>query len=170
MADLTDLFKLAPTILGFLGGPAGGLAGAGIEWLADKFGASDKTKDSIQAALINADPIELRRLDYDFQKFCLANNIQVQLAQIVVNMEEAKSISLFVSGGRPAAIWVGVAGLGYTTIVEPLMRFIATVMFSYAGEYPLIDTSLTTTILMGLLGLGALRSVDKYNGVSTTKV
>lgn len=167
MADLTDLFKLAPTILGFLGGPAGGLAGAGIEWLADKFGASEKTKDGIQAALINADPIELRKLDYDFQKFCMANNIQVQLAQIAVNVEEAKSTSLFVSGGRPAAIWVGVGGLAYTTIVEPLMRFVSTVIFSYGGVYPQIDTSLTTTILMGLLGLGAMRSVDKYNNVAS---
>lgn len=165
MADLTDLFKLAPTILGFLGGPAGGIAGAGIEWLADKFGASDKTKEGIQAALINADPIELKKLDYDFQKFCLTNNIQVQLAQISVNLEEAKSTSLFISGGRPAAIWVGVGGLAYTTILEPLMRFAATVVFAYSGSYPQIDTSLTTTILMGLLGLGTLRSVDKYNGV-----
>jgi len=82
-----------------------------------------------------------------------------------VNKEEAKSEDKFVSRGRPFAIWVGGVGFAYVSIVEPLMRFIATVVYKYAGTFPEIDTTLTLQVLFGLLGLGALRSWDKKNKV-----
>jgi hypothetical protein len=162
---MNDLLKLAPTILGFLGGPAGGLAGAGIEWLAGKLGASDKTTDAIQAALIQADPAKLKELDYDFQKFCLANGIQIQLAQVAVNQEEAKG-NWFTSGWRPACGWIGAFSLGYAAIIEPLARFVATVGFHYTGVFPVLDSTITMQVLFGILGLGAYRSYDKKNGTS----
>jgi hypothetical protein len=117
---MSNLLALAPQILGFLGGPAGGLAGAGLSWLADKFGASDSTKESIERALINADPIELRKLDIEFQEFCLEHSIKVDLAQIEVNVEEAKNSNLFVSGWRPNIGWICGFALGYVAIVEML--------------------------------------------------
>jgi hypothetical protein len=55
----------------------------------------------------------------------------------------------------------------YASLFEPIMRFVATVVFKYSGTFPVIDTSLTTQVLVGLLGLGALRSVDKFNGVAS---
>lgn len=162
-----ELLKLAPTILGFLGGPAGGLAGAGLQWLAGKFGAQDSTVNAIKEALQGFKPddaIALRKLDIEFQEFCLANNIKVDLAQIEVNREEAKSLNVFVAGWRPFVGWVCGAGLAYVAIVEPLSRFVAQVGFGYEGEFPAIDTSLTMQVLIGMLGLGALRSVEKVKG------
>ncbi len=163
---MNDLIKLAPTIFSFLGGPAGGVLGAGIEFLADKLGASDKTKDAVQAALVNADPVKLKELEYDFQKFCMSNGIQIQLAQIAVNQEEAKG-NWFTSGWRPACGWIGAFSLGYVGIVEPMWRFIATVYFNYTGAYPVIDSTITMQVLFGILGLGAYRSFDKKNGVAS---
>jgi hypothetical protein len=159
-----NLIESLPAIGSFLLGPAGGIAGAGIEWLASKFGASDKTVEGIKQVLANAKPDDLlaaKKLDIEFQEFCLENSIHLQLAQIAVNTEEAKSESFFVSGGRPACIWIGALGLAYASFMEPLMRFIATVMFSYAGDFPAIDTTITMQVLFGLLGLGAMRSFDK---------
>lgn len=159
-----DLLKLAPTILGFLGGPAGGLAGAGLQWLAGKFGAKDSTVAAIKESLQGYKPddaIALRKLDIEFQEFCLANSIKVDLAQIDVNKEEAKSLNWFVAGWRPFVGWVCGAGLAYVAIVEPLARFLAQVMFGYSGEFPAIDTTLTMQVLIGILGLGALRSTEK---------
>lgn len=83
------------------------------------------------------------------------------LAQIQVNMEEAKSTNWFVAGWRPACGWIGALALGYAAIGEPLARFIAKVGFQYEGEFPAIDTSITMQILFGILGLGAYRTVEK---------
>lgn len=163
-----DLLKLAPAILGFLGGPAGGLAGAGLQWLAGKFGAKDSTVDAIKESLQGYKPedaISLRKLDIEFQEFSLSNNIKVDLAQIEVNKEEAKSLNVFVAGWRPFVGWVCGIGLAYVAIVEPLLRFVAVVMFSYTGDFPVIDTTLTMQVLIGILGLGALRSTEKIKYV-----
>ncbi len=89
------------------------------------------------------------------------------LGQLEINKEEAKNPSVFVSGGRPACIWIGAIALGYASIVEPLMRFVATVMFSYAGQFPVVDTTVTLQVLFGLLGLGAMRSWEKGKGVAS---
>ena len=159
-----------PAIGSFLGGPAGNLVGSGIEWLAEKLGASDKTVEGIKQTLsgMTSDQIvELKKLDIDFQKFCLDNDIKLQLAQIGVNEKEAGSESFFVSGGRPACIWIGAFGLAYAAIIEPLMRFIATVIFGYTGAFPDLDTTITMQVLFGLLGLGAMRSFDKHSTNTT---
>lgn len=156
-----DWIKLAPTIFSFLAGPAGGLIGAGVELLADKLGVADKTKEGIQAALSSADPLKVKELEYDFQKFCLSNGIQIQLAQIGVNAEEAKSASLFIGGWRPAVGWTCGLALFYSALVEPFARFVAMVWFGYAGAFPAVDTTITMQVLFGILGLGAYRSYEK---------
>lgn len=155
-----------PAVGSFLGGPAGGLVGSGIEWLAGRFGASDKTVEGIKQTLSGMSPdqlLEAKKIDIEFQKFCLDNDIKLQLAQISVNAEEAKSASLFVAGWRPACGWIGALALGYASIIEPVMRFVA-VMAGYAGVFPAIDTTITMQVLFGILGLGAFRSIDKKTG------
>jgi hypothetical protein len=99
--------------------------------------------------------------------FCLDNNIKLQLAQVAVNEQEAKSASLFVSGWRPAVGWTCGAALAYVAILEPVLRFAATVWFDYKGGFPTIDTEITMQVLIGILGIGGLRSFDKFKGVAT---
>jgi len=167
---MASWIEVLPAIGSFLGGPAGGLVGSGIEWLAGKFGASEKTVDSIKQTLSGMTAEQLlkaKELDIEFQKFCLANDIKLQLSQIEVNANEAQSTSIFVSGWRPAVGWIGATALGYSAILEPLLRFVSQVGFKYAGAFPVIDTNLTMQILMGILGLGTLRSYDKKQGTAT---
>lgn len=159
-----DWIKILPAIGSFLAGPAGGLVGSGVEWLAEKFGASDKTVEGIKQTIAGMSPADLlaaKKLDIEFQQFCLENGIKIDMAQIAVNQEEAKSESLFVAGGRPACIWIGAFALGYAAIIDPFMRFVAQVGFHYTGAFPVIDTNITMQVLFGLLGLGAMRSWDK---------
>ena len=163
---MSNLITLAPQILGFLGGPMGGIAGSGIQWLADKFGASDKTKEGIEKALMNVDPLELRKIDIEFQKFCMDNAIKVDLAQIEVNKEEAKSSDLFVAGWRPFVGWICGFGLAYASILEPAARFTAKVMFDYVGFFPEIDTTITMQVLFGMLGMAGMRTWEKGKGVA----
>ncbi len=91
---------------------------------------------------------------------------QSDSAQTEINKIEAASGSLFVSGGRPFVVWVCAFALAYAAVIEPIARFVATVGFAYSGPFPVIDTDLTMQVLLGLLGLGAYRSVEKIKGVA----
>lgn len=84
--------------------------------------------------------------------------------QTDVNKTEAASTSIFIAGWRPAIGWICGVSLAYVAVIEPIGRFIAQVAFQYAGSFPIIDTTVTMQILIGMLGLGLYRSVDKFNG------
>ena len=101
------------------------------------------------------------------EKAQLAAAVGLVTGQLEINKEEAKSGSVFVSGARPFIMWMCGVALGYAAIIDPILRFVATVGFSYTGSYPVIDTAITLQVLLGLLGLGGLRTVDKYNGTAS---
>ena len=86
--------------------------------------------------------------------------------QLEINKQEAASSNWFVAGWRPYVGWVCGTGLLYVAIVELIIRFVAQVMFGYKGPFPLIDTSLTMQVLLGMLGLGYLRTSEKKAGVA----
>ena len=90
-----------------------------------------------------------------------AQEFQIQIEQIRVNAEEAKSTNWFVAGGRPAVMWICGFALAYAAVIEPIARFAAKVWFGYTGDFPVIDTDLTMQVLFGILGLGAFRSAEK---------
>ena len=117
------------------------------------------------------DPIkraeELRKLEEMKQRGDLEEmNAQVKLltGQMEINKIEAAHQSIFVSGWRPGVGWVCALGLLYASFIEPLMRFIAA-MLDYTGTFPVIDTSITMQVLLGMLGLGAMRTREKEKGV-----
>ena len=115
---------------------------------------------------------QLFRLEELKQKGDLAqlNAMVVSLqGQLQINAVEAAHKSIFVAGWRPFVGWVGGFSLAYAGILEPLMRFIAN-LAGYTGAFPVIETASTLTILMGMLGMGGMRSFDKKNGTQTDKV
>ncbi len=93
-----------------------------------------------------------------------SQDFQIQLEQIKVNAEEAKSTNWMVAGARPFIMWTCGVAFAYAAIFEPLARFIATVMFKYSGPFPAIDTALTLQVLAGLLGLATMRTYEKRTG------
>ena len=108
--------------------------------------------------------LELLKMQQTGELAQIAAETDLAKLQIQVNVEEAKSTNWFVAGWRPGIGWVCGAGLAYAALIEPFARFIAKVWFGYTGEFPVISTDLTLQILMGLLGLGAMRSVEKIKG------
>lgn len=88
------------------------------------------------------------------------------LAQIAVNKAEASSGNLFVAGWRPAIGWICGAALAFHFILAPLISS----AFAWAGadapELPAFDMQSLMTILTGMLGLGGLRTFEKYKGVA----
>lgn len=107
---------------------------------------------------------------YKLQQAGHFKEMDAQLAmaqgQMDINKVEAANPSVYVSGWRPGAGWVGVFGLAYVGVIEPCARWVATVIFHYAGTFPTVDTSTTTQVLLGLLGLTAARTVEKMRGVA----
>lgn len=85
--------------------------------------------------------------------------------QIEVNKVEASSSSLFVSGWRPAVGWVCVLGMAGNFIIIPLANFVLALSDSNI-TIPLVDTATMMPVLMGMLGLGAMRSAEKIKKVS----
>lgn len=88
-----------------------------------------------------------------------------ELAQIAVNTEEAKHASVFVSGWRPAIGWICGAACAWNWIGLPVVK---TALLVWAGKtIPLSPADLTDMlpILMGMLGLGGLRTIERLNGV-----
>jgi len=96
----------------------------------------------------------------------LQAELQLILGQIEINKIEAASSDRFVSGWRPYIGWVCGTAFAYQFIAEPLLRFIAQVCFKYTGAFPVLQMDQLTTILLGLLGLGVMRTVEKTKGVA----
>jgi len=92
------------------------------------------------------------------------NEYQVTIAQLKINEVEAASPSVFVAGWRPAVGWVGAATLLYSGIGISLMSYIGA--FWGIPPLPVIDPTVVTNILYGMLGLGAARTVEKVKGVA----
>ena len=112
------------------------------------------------------DPAQAAAANLELTKMQMSGELAQITGQLDINKVEAASTSVFVSGWRPFVGWVCGLGLGYVAIVEPMARFIAT-MVGYTGNFPVIDTTITMQVLMGMLGLAGMRSFDKKNGVAS---
>lgn len=112
------------------------------------------------------DKAAAERAKAEFAAVGQAQEFQLAVQQIVVNAKEAEHPTLFVAGWRPFVGWTGACAFAYVAIVEPFARFIAQVGFGYAGAFPEIDTTLTMQVLLGILGLGGLRTYEKQKRVA----
>lgn len=79
--------------------------------------------------------------------------------QLEINKAEAASGSLFKGGWRPAVGWICVLGFGVNFLVSPIAA-------GFGFVIPQADTSVMLPVLMGMLGLGGLRTFEKAKGVS----
>ena len=86
-------------------------------------------------------------------------------AQIEVNKVEAASSSLWVSGWRPAVGWVCVLGMCGNFMVIPFSNFVLALL-EIDVSIPLVELDTMMPVLMGMLGLGAMRTFEKTKGVS----
>ena len=93
---------------------------------------------------------------------------KANMAQLEVNKAEASHKSLFVAGWRPFVGWVCAVALAYHFIFQPIMVF-AISFYGLAITLPEFDMGSLMTILMGMLGLGGLRTFEKVQKVQRDK-
>lgn len=95
--------------------------------------------------------------------------VSLDLAQAQANIEQAKHPSIFVSGARPAIMWVCCFALAWQFIFAPILSW------GFALWYPVVvlptlETQALMTLLMSLLGLGGMRTAEKWKGVARSSM
>lgn len=87
--------------------------------------------------------------------------------QIQVNAVEAANTNVFVSGWRPFIGWVCGLAFAYKFVIQPFLifAFVASGSDFDVKALPILDWAEMSTVLLGLLGLGGLRSFEKIKGV-----
>lgn len=168
----------APVVGGLLAGPAGATIGA---TLAKKVGAAPEP-DAVMAAIKSMSTEEVQQADrdiaYDLRKAELKSETDLNLAQIGVNKQAAKSPSIFVAGARPAVIWIGASALLYHFLIRPLgnAAFVIhnngpmVVDGATFAVFPPIDIAGIITIVGALLGFGGKRTYEKIKGVARNRL
>jgi len=86
------------------------------------------------------------------------------LAQIEVNKVEAAHQSLFIAGWRPSIGWVCSLAMLLNFILIPFINL--GLDFAQTGiQLDLIEMETMMPVLLGMLGLGGMRTAEKLKGV-----
>jgi len=86
--------------------------------------------------------------------------------QLAINKEEAKSGNIFIAGWRPFIGWSCGVALVWHFIAAPFIIFFAALFGATLPTLPEFDMGSLMTVLMGMLGLGGLRTFEKYKKVT----
>lgn len=95
----------------------------------------------------------------------LAAAVMVVQGQMDINKVEAANPSVFVSGARPFIMWVCGFGCAWNWIGLPIAKVIA-ITLGHSIDLPSADMSEMMPLLLGMLGLGGFRTIEKLKGVA----
>jgi len=111
------------------------------------------------------DKDQKNKLAHDLATMAEKHAQELSKGQIEVNKEQAKHPSLFVSGARPAIMWVCCLGLLWQFFLGPILTWAAGIWFPDMTP-PQLEVEGLITLVMSLLGLGAMRSFEKSKNVA----
>ena len=112
------------------------------------------------------DPVAAAKAKAEMLQAMIEATSKADAAQMAINQTEAASSSLFVAGWRPAVGWICVLALAFQYLVRPLILGVAVVFHHPEFTIPGLDDNLWQ-LTTGLLGMGALRTLEKSNGTAT---
>ena len=91
---------------------------------------------------------------------------EAALAQIEINKAEASHRSIFVAGWRPFVGWICAVALLYHFVLQPIIIFAISAAGLAPIDLPFFDMNSLMTVLLGMLGLGGLRTYEKKAGIT----
>jgi len=99
----------------------------------------------------------------------VSGELQAVAGQLQTNIAEAQSKSVFVAGWRPFVGWTCGAAFAYAFVLQPFAFLLLKAFHSSfdLNSLPKLDLATMLPVLLGMLGLGAMRSYDKANGVGS---
>ncbi len=86
--------------------------------------------------------------------------------QIEINKEEAKSRNIFIAGWRPFVGWTCGLALFWHFLGLPVTLFVTGWFDLQHPPLPEFDMQSLMTVLVGMLGLGGMRTFEKFKGVT----
>jgi len=91
---------------------------------------------------------------------------EANMIQAETNKEEAQHRSVWVAGWRPFIGWVCGFALAWHFVLSPVVLFFAAWFNVVLPALPSFDMGSLMTVLMGMLGLGSLRTFEKTKGLT----
>ncbi|NBW08727.1 MAG: hypothetical protein EBR82_11960 [Caulobacteraceae bacterium] len=111
------------------------------------------------------DPAQAASAKFELFKLQQSGELQQIAGQLEINKIEAASTSVFVSGWRPFIGWVCGTACAWNWIGLKIALF-ASAYFGHTLDLAPADLSEMMPVLMGMLGIGGLRTIEKINGVA----
>lgn len=112
------------------------------------------------------------RMAHEIAVMVEVQTFELAKAQVEVNRQEAAHKSLFVAGWRPAIGWICGTALAWNFVIQPLLLWAAWMFPEHAPDIstaPKLDSDELMTVLLGMLGLGGLRTYEKKHNVAREK-
>jgi hypothetical protein len=106
------------------------------------------------------DPAQQAAAKLELMKLQQSGELAQLAGQMEINKVEAASGSIFVSGWRPSIGWVCGAGFAVQFVIGPLAEWGST-LAGHPVKFPQMDTGTMMPLLLGMLGLGGLRTAEK---------
>jgi hypothetical protein len=106
------------------------------------------------------DPAQAASAKLELMKLQQSGELAMIAGQMDINKVEAANPSVFVSGWRPAIGWVCGAGFAVQFVVGPLAEW-GSALYGHPVKFPQMDTGTMMPLLLGMLGLGGLRTAEK---------
>jgi len=112
------------------------------------------------------DADERAKLAHELATMAERHAHELAQGQLKVNEAEAAHRSIWVAGWRPAVGWTCAAALAWHFIGAPIVVFFVTLFGVTLPTLPAFDMDALLTVLLGMLGLGGLRTYEKIKGVT----
>lgn len=109
----------------------------------------------------DAAKLELLKMQQTGELAELTAETDLAKAQIAVNQAEAQSDDKFARRARPFIMWVCGVAFAYHFVLQPLLAF-ALANTGHKVDLPEFDMEALNTVLFGILGLGSMRTVEKF--------
>ena len=112
------------------------------------------------------DPAQAAAAKLELFKLQQSGELAQIAGQMDVNKAEAANPNVFVSGWRPFSGWVCGLGFGVQFVFGPLAEW-GSALYGHPVKFPPMDTGTMMPLLLGMLGLGGLRTAEKIQGVAS---
>ena len=106
------------------------------------------------------------RLAHEIATMAERHAQELAKGQIEINKEEAKSRNIFIAGWRPFVGWTCGLALFWHFLGLPVTLFITGWFNLQHPPLPEFDMNSLMTVLLGMLGLGGMRSFEKFKGLT----
>lgn len=125
------------------------------------------SEDQMKLTQLANDAEQLQdKMEHELSLRLIEADTQLNSLQAQINLKDSESSSIFKSGWRPFTGWVCASGLAYQLLVRPILPFILKLFLNNVPELPEIDGTYLTGLLTAMMGIGGLRTFEKFKGVT----